>query len=1517
MVGVAKMAFDVDPWTHAPFLKALGTWYKKASTAKVLQNVPPAPADDVPVPNHRPGNPIGAAKVPTSQIEFVRDGVSFSLAATCTFEQFAAEELVPSFAQWLNGAAGLSVLELAEVKTALVNAAGNCWPFQRVLLCSPPLAAKMPTYVTDHPADAARLQNQALGSWGKLPDSRYQGIAYAHTVECFGVDNTPRIGDGRKRLSFESGNQRHEVVITLPVILRDPTTYPAVQAGCDRCLQVLDLCRQAQGVHFVDGGLFPKYSSVVDASAILRSRMMMMNGDMHGIKAMMAGIMSAMDGSGITEMVTESGMFSGVASAGHALRGGNIDAGKKAHFGVYTVLHGILLEMYLKECLDSDAVWKTTHPELLEVKASLTLVHKGGNAGVIAAAPGSVLANHLERYESYLDAVGARCGTAAAWVCYLRWVNHLETYDRLMHNPLDTQLIPAYAGMLKQVHILYCLTNRTSYAKIIAYVLCELKTMDQCFKSILDLGNGDNRWIVSTDTSDKHGRGRENDKILENDNADAKSQGGVTKVASRRDHLASWFAARPWITTMLRAALKFEPVTRRHMLGTVEIELTRTRSAREAVWAKAMQKVCRTPSRNPFLNADPDLVGGMSPEAQKASAAGVHRLADGVALPAKIAWLVQQRHAIGAERSRLMLQKATAGSKVNVFSSQPKCQATDFNLKTAKKIKVEGAANEIIGVLFFYLYFLVESGALKDAAVTPGDLLRHPLTSGGELSLFTPGGERRGNQKADWSAALLGAHESPKKVSNGAVNINDFFAEVRKVNAWDPSVTVTYGSLLVQTFTKMIAEGIAFGATVFGIAVDNYVADTDTTQDPLLKDQAAGRGNSKVPVAALGKDTIIKNLTCWFDFLKSSNHKVMLLKLILGALEETLLLTRFTGAITAVYVVVQGKGWCLKPGEPGPARDGELDCSVTEADAIVIRLGIVLSKRLTPPAIVFTAQDADIICMVMAWHSEVAPGVSLWIRRCKLTSVGERWWSAAIVAARLEKAHGTLFLPASLAAYAVAGCDTVEKLVGVGTGTLYKHFCRVADLAKVGDVQCVAIMGSLADLGHERFLDPATVTLNKQCARGGPEVITYRQVSESNVKAMEALLTYMCNKEKQTNCDALELRRQSAVAHKQRDAAATAATGERGRKKKKLPPSHVTPSPSGWEQHILRAHLQKEVWRSALSPDQPDSEPTPQGKGWVLVDREWRAVFSRLPPYPAALSAAAASAEDPAMAGGGMEEEGAEEEEEEDTETAGETEDEQDYGDADTNVCRETAMDNMAAASAAAGSDADEPITDEQEDSSEAEDESDEVRREGWADEAPKHRIAPATHASWMKVGARLAMKVAMFSHYHPQGSKDVWWLGTVTGGFGFTSAGEEWKGKLDVAYDSDGGSVQPWKPRDRWRFRLASYGPGPGDGRWVLLDDPANEQQAGKEQVKPDQQSKRQRKSTANGDYAYDGAAAKRTRGAPVAAASAAAPTAAVAHPSTKQGRRGGAQKGGLQPNHKPKRARRTQGGSKPANAK
>ena len=150
----------------------------------------------------------------------------------------------------------------------------------------------------------------------------------------------------------------------------------------------------------------------------------------------------------------------------------------------------------------------------------------GHEQGVAAAAPGSVLANHLERHESCLDAVGDRCGTAATWVCYLRWVDHLETYDRLMHNPLDSQLIPAYAGMLKQVHILYCLSNRTSYAKTIAYVLCELKTMAQCFQSILALGNGDNRWILSTDTSDKHGRGRENDKILENDNADAKSEGG-------------------------------------------------------------------------------------------------------------------------------------------------------------------------------------------------------------------------------------------------------------------------------------------------------------------------------------------------------------------------------------------------------------------------------------------------------------------------------------------------------------------------------------------------------------------------------------------------------------------------------------------------------------------------------------------------------------------------------------------------------------------------------------------------------------------------------------------------------------------------------------------------------------------------------------------------------------------------------------------------------------------------------
>ena len=358
----------------------------------------------------------------------------------------------------------------------------------------------------------------------------------------------------------------------------------------------------------------------------------------------------------------------------------------------------------------------------------------------------------------------------------------------------------------------------------------------------------------------------------------------------------------------------------------------------------------------------------------------------------------------------------------------------------------------------------------------------------------------------------------------------------------------------------------------------------------------------------------------------------------------------------------------------------------------------------------------------------------------------------------------------------------------------------------------------------------------------------------------------------------------------------------------------MTPSPSGWEQHVLRAHLQKEVWRSALLPHQPDSEPTPQGKGWVLVDREWRPVFSRLPPCPAALSGVAVSAEDPATAEGGEEEE--EDEEEGDPE---ETEDEQDDGDADADVCRETAMENMAAASAAAVSDVDEPAADEQDDSSE-EEEGDEVRHDGWTDEAPKHRVSPATHASWMKVGARLAMKVAMFSHCHPQGSKDVWWLATVTGGFGFTSAREEWKGKIDLAYDSDGGSVQPWKPQDRWRFRLANCGPGPGDGRWVLLDDPANEQQAGKEQVKSGQRSKRTRKSTANNvDYAYDGSATKRSKGAPVAAASAAAaaPTAAVAHPSTKQGRRGGAQEGDLQPKHKPKRAGRSQGGSKGANAK
>ena len=939
MAWLLKLTFDEDPHQNEAYLDALAKSHLKASSKPVATRVPAVKKRDTVPLMKRSVNPPAAAHRPPRKTVLERAGSSFSLAVGSTAEVFLAEYFPKSFGTWLPTATAGD--DYTEVVKALVQAAGAMQDWQAVLRASKPLAAKYPGHRTLHRADAAIMEERRVGSAGRTTSRPNEELAYAFATHTIGIEGTSRIGDHRKKTCQDDEKPLHQVMVPMIPMLHPATSDKAMTLTMLQTIEVMDVLGQEAGLLVVDGGLFKKACDMVWADSRFRKRILVSNGDFHLTKTACAAISNITKESGIAQMLVEAGAFDGTVSAEHALSGGHVDNALVGYSHIYLGLHGLLIDKWHNEELEEEEEeeeeiedsaegesddHKITRAELIEVKAALADVNKGGEAGVAASAVGSRLGTHLERYRGFLERLSTRTGNAAVWVEVLRWIELMLRHRRIMRSP---EGIPEYVACLETLHALCCLADRTVYAKGLAVQIAQWATMAECFPSLLGHG-ADHRWLLSANDTRFNGAGKEHDLIIEHANKIIKNgKGGITKLASYDSHLVAWFASSSYRRQMSAMAAKFAPVTRRDLgNGTMgRVELRRNRAGREIKELNTLRELLATKlGRNPFASADGPLLAAMSSARREEEAKQVSRLTTGAALLDKTAASLLCAWEQGCRRAHTMLDRvalaAPGETGVVIWSHATLLRVGKFATATAKGVKKERAADEMVGSLFFYLFHLVASGVdLGDAAVSIPELLQHGLTTGGAGALFKPNGGMRSGDKSDWATLVLGEplQQPPTRPAKGSLVIWDFMAKVRCLGVWTKFDVVTFYSVAKAVLEGIVTETIRLGFEYGGVVVDQY--SDDNAQYCPLKDKAQkeNRGGSAVKIHEVTEEGRLGSRAMLYDFLRDSGHKHKFVKLLKEALAAVM--TKVGPAkLSGFYMIVEGRGYLIAPGGGSPRR---------------------------------------------------------------------------------------------------------------------------------------------------------------------------------------------------------------------------------------------------------------------------------------------------------------------------------------------------------------------------------------------------------------------------------------------------------------------------------------------------------------------------------------------------------------------------------------------------------------------
>jgi len=1466
MALVVKLTFDEDPYKNEAYLAALAKSGLDMSSLPVVTRVPKFEKPDaVPLPK-RDVNPPAAAHRPRLKTELVRDGKTFALSSETTEDDFLADHFPETFAVWLKAAVPNTATRSSIVKT-LVQAAGDLLSWPAVLRASADLAAMWPLYVQQHVEDAATMQGRRVGSVGRMTSRPHEELAYAYATHTLGIDNTSRIGDHRKKTSMDDDRPQYQVIVPLTPILENPTGDKAMTLTVMLAIRVFDLFDQTAGLLVVDGGLFKKASQMVWPHEEYKKRIMVSNGDFHMTKTAHAAISAITKESGIAHLLVKSGVFDGITSAEHALSGGHVDNAMIGYSDLYLGLHGRLFDMWHAEALEADNMEEDEEEgeeedgaaenqhaisldEFASVKEALDAVNKGGAPGVAAAAVGSALGVHLEKYQGFLERVAQRTGNAAMWIHILRWIEIVLQHRRMMRSPEGT---PEYVDMLEQLHTLCTLADRHNYAKGLAVQIAQWSTIEECFPSLLEHSN-DHRWLLSANDLGINGHGKEHDLIIEYQNKRIKAgKGGITKLASSPDHFAAWFMCCTYRCQMEAMAQAFAPVTKRTLgkgkMGTCSrVEYRRGRSKREIrELAKLKEVLADERGNNPFAAADLALVQERSPEAAEAESKMMTRLTTGAALPDKVAASMLSAWGQGRERARLMLDRITLPAEGEnatvVWAHAALLNVGRYVGKAVKPPKAERMADEMVGSLFFYLFQLVASGAnLGDATVSPEELLEYGLTTGGAGSLFKPDGTMLKSNKSKWIDPLLGKPTAdPGKPPQMSLLIWDFMAKIRQVHTWTKHDIVTFGSVAETVLRGMVKETIKRGYRRGGVVVDQYAAD-GAPHGP-LKDfvQTPHRGGADVKIHDVERDGRLGSRQMLYDFLRDSGHKHKFVKLLLAALERVMSDPHIAGKIEGFYMMVAGEGHLVKPGG-GATAETRLDTVVMEADMGCIKMMVVLAKTLDLEQVTLAVQDTDILNASVAFQNLVASKTRVWALRQRLKAEGDdRWYDIRGRADEITQEHGERMVPALLGAMVYSGCDVVSGFKGKGKLTAYKALCRAAKAAEEGNEAAIKAMDAMAMMGKDGFVSPGTVKLPAKFTRQGAGAVEqYHQLEPAAKVGMEVFLCYVYNRERQA-LDAKTLRLLSATKCNQ---TAKAGGGNRGGGKKKAAAGQgsISPSPNQHEHHCLRAHYSCLLWHEALRDEQPEAETSPLGYGWAAVILAgcvvaWVAIFASIAAYPPKMANFAttggeeAAAAATAAAGEEEDEVGNEEEEDDDSDGDPDDDDGEEEEGSDDDMDGLVLLDVTTNTATTAHADAVPPQADADEEADqESEEEEDEedtsvaagVATLGFQDDVPDHLQDLPTEIEWMQKGATIWVQAAMWSASHPQCSTKAWWRGVVHDA-GFTASGprkDEWKGTITIKFTSDEGSPTTFQGQDaRKRFARERHGPkeGSNDDRFVV----------------------------------------------------------------------------------------------------
>ena len=1135
------------------------------------------------------------------------------------------------------------------------------------------------------------------------------------------------------------------------------------------------------------------------------------------LKASMAAIMRKMRGGGLAELLVKAGAFNGEAAATSALNGSHVNNGMWAHSLLYQCFQSTNLRLWLEEEEDAgdlDAV------ELSTLKAAVADFEAGGPDATDAMAPGGPMARCLARFRAHQEKLAARSGQAKLHLQYLRDVEDILLHKRLIRQP-GPRDFKVYLSSLEQLHILSCSGDRINYARLIACQLRAWETMPVLFPELYGLvQKGLCSALVSTNEKARvggpAGGGVSHDLMIEKIMARIKdAKAGVNAFAGSTDRLTAWFGARRYLAELSDRAGAFAPKANRDMTKgkADEIFNRRARTKKDAAVINEVNKLMGM-GFNPFDEVSNELFEDMSTDARLAEQDKVYHLTSHSELAPSAAKQLLQAQSLGAERSRLMLNRLRKDSGELIWDHQATVGIEGFVGKQTKRTKTK-ARDEVISVLYWHLFSTADAGT-GVGGVSPAQLLEHTLADGGCPALFVEGDSTdqamRKTTKSDWSSVDLGGPVAKPAFDAARTGMStDFMAFARAVGpAWKRKDNVTFGSISEKIATAIVSRA-AKTCGYLTVVVDVY----GKPGSRLLKDSATNRGESRVKVQGAKYDHTVASKASWFDYLRSDVHKNEWSAMLPRAFQRVLQRRKNAEQVCPeVYLTCGGEGqkicarWCVSA--------PRYNTVVNEADSNVVANALTLAKcnpQIT--SVVINAADADVLCGGLAFGAKMAPErLTVFALRPKAGKKEERWYNLSERRNSLKEKHGTLFVEALFGAYVSTGCDIVSAVFSVGKKKVSSALTKLALDAKSSTdpgvkANAVTALKTLAAIGSSQAED-GQVILDKARARGAGPGVAMKTLKAEVVKGAEIWLAYLYGKPEHTTAASLRLN-----AAKKRNG-----NGQ----KKRLPPEKIPPSTQEWAMHFLRAHYAAMLWVTALQNVPPDTEPSPQGYGWVGLDNDWKPVFSTMPPFPEELTDAAHNA--PAT---GDDASGAEDEDEDENESGGDGE-EADDGDRDgMGGCQEDdhAFDDEAEGGPAVnhhpptGSNAakDDAHNDE---AARAGDELEEEEADhlyGWSADLPQGCLS--SPPAGFPIGCKDAMVVYRnddFNMYAPQQASDGYWLARLVN---YWAAGP----KIQFKHVSDDG-ISTYQKLDVERLMPPTgYGPKPaGEASWAIVSLPSTD---------------------------------------------------------------------------------------------